>query len=260
MIQRHWVTFMFKLGEEWFWLDSGIDRSCVPLHLRWIEAGEFLMGSPQGEPGRSSDERQHRARISSGFWIGTHLVTQAQYAWMIGTNPSQFTSDCNNPVECVTWNDAVLFCDRLTVALQSRIPQSYRFSLPTETQWEYCCRAGTTTPYYYGESLESLDRVAWYAANSAGETHPVGQKIPNPWGLYDIQGNVCEWCLDKYSDYPMGSVSDRIGRNSDAPVVFRSGSWGASERRVFRSAHRGYCDPRIMRPFFGFRVCLHSIF
>lgn len=250
---------MIELKHDWDCATQGDGNNLIPLQLRWIEPGEFLMGSPVGDLERNPDEAQYPARISNGFWMGAYPVTQAQYQFVTGNNPSHFAGNPNRPVECVSWHDAINYCEKLTEALQSIILAGYRFSLPTETQWEYCCRAGASTAYCCGNSSDCLDQVAWYALNSGGETHPVGTKSPNAWRLYDMQGNVCEWCLDQYGPYPATNCTDWIGRHPHTPVVFRSGSWGAKDLRMFRSAHRGYCDSQIKRAWFGFRVCLHSL-
>ncbi len=184
-----------------------------------IEPGEFIMGSPENEPNREPNrtkgERQHKVKLTKPFYMGIYEVTQEQYQAVMGVNPSKFKGEKNLPVEQVSWNDAVKFCRKLS---QER-GKTYR--LPTEAEWEYACRAGTTG--VYGGSGK-LDDMAWYRDNSGERTHPVGQKQPNAWGLYDMHGNVWEWCSDFFSD-PTGSVTDPRGPVSGSLHAVRGGSF-----------------------------------
>jgi len=170
-----------------------------------IPAGEFLMGSPSNKPGRDNDETQHRVRISRDFWLGQTEVTQGLWKAVMGSNPSHF-SDCGDdcPVEQVSWNDCQDFIRKL-----NGLVSGGNFRLPTEAEWEYACRAGTTSPY-----AGALDAMGWHDKNSWNQTHRVAQKAPNAWGLYDVHGNVWEWCEDWYGDYPSGSVTDPTGPSS----------------------------------------------
>ncbi len=237
----------------------------VSLDMIWIEPGTFLMGSPEDELGRWDDETQHEVTLTQGYWMGKFEVTQAQYEAIMGKNPS-YWKGADLPVECVSWFDATNFCARLTALEKAagRLPAGYEYTLPTETQWEYACRAGTTTALNNGKSLTSvygvcpnLDEVGWYEYNSGqydsdgvwmgkGKTYPVGQKQPNAWGLYDMHGNVYEWCLDWYPGYE-GSYR-----------VHRGGSWHSSAR-CCRSAFRGYSDPSGYWNDSGFRVALSAV-
>jgi formylglycine-generating enzyme required for sulfatase activity len=166
----------------------------------------------------------------------------------------------NCPVENVSWYDALAFCDQLNQRLINQPPLGYRFSLPTEAQWEYACRAGTQTLYYSGDTEADLARVAWYASNSDQQTHPVGEKEPNAWGLYDMHGNVYEWCHDSPSDYPDISVVDWVGEGDGLVRVVRSGSWGTPNGDYqFRATSRGCVEPDSKRPWIGFRLCLRWI-
>ena len=227
-----------------------------------------MMGSPSEEIGRWDDETLHSVTISHGFWIGKYEVTQAQYKTVMGNNPSGFSGD-NNPVECVTWYDAMSFCEKLTAQEKAagRLPEGYEYTLPTETQWEYACRAGTTTALNNGKDLSDywecpeMDEVGWYGVEffSGGTTHPVGQKQPNAWGLYDMHGNVYEWCSDWYDDYPTEAVTDPAGPISvrDESRVVRGGSWYIYANSC-RSAYRGHCPDGVSRDF-GFRVALTPV-
>ena len=222
----------------------------VKLELAWCPPGSFLMGSPAGEAKRSDDETQHRVTLTKGFWMGNNPVTQRQWESVMGGNPSNFKG-ADLPVEKVSWDDCQAFIAKLNEKLAARgdarpptvgtggraSPRAGAFRLPTEAEWEYACRAGTTGPY-----AGDLDAMAWYSANSGLETHPVGQKKANSWGLYDMHGNVWEWCQDWYGGYPAGSVTDPAGPGSGSGRVIRGGSWSSSAGRC-RSANRDYDDP-----------------
>jgi formylglycine-generating enzyme required for sulfatase activity len=208
-----------------------------------IKAGSFTMGSPPGEPGRFSNETQHRVTLTRDFFIQATEVTQIQFQDVMGYNPSSFTScgrDC--PVEQVTWHEAAAYCNRLseraglgqcygcngsgrdvTCSPSSRYSTPYAcpgYRLPTEAEWEYAARAGTTGPRY-----GDLSAVAWYSDNSGNTTHRVGQKRANALGLQDMLGNVWEWCHDWYGDYPGVSVTDPSGPGAGSLRVLRGGSW-----------------------------------
>jgi len=209
-----------------------------------IPSGTFMMGSPSDEPNRFSDETQHRVTLTQPFYLETTEVTQGQWKAVMGSNPSRFSScgvDC--PVEQVSWNDCQDFIQKLN---QREGNGTYR--LPTEAEWEYACRAGTTAPYY-----TDLDQAGWYSGNSGIRTHPVAQKTPNAWGLYDMHGNVWEWCQDWYGGYPGGSVTDPKGPSSGPGRVFRGGCWLNSAGGC-RSAGRGFDSPGYRDSGLGFRV------
>jgi formylglycine-generating enzyme required for sulfatase activity len=199
----------------------------VGLELIAIQPGSFTMGSPASERHRDYDEAQHQVTISQPFWIGKYEVTQGQYQALMGMNPAEpkhgVGADC--PVYNVTWNDAVNFCAKLTEIERAagRLPAGYAYTLPTEAQWEYACRAGTATTYYWGNSMDGS--YCWYSGNSSYTTHPVGTKLPNAWGLYDMSGNVEEWCLDWWYGHLSSGVTDPMGPSSGSYRVFRGGSW-----------------------------------
>jgi formylglycine-generating enzyme required for sulfatase activity len=210
----------------------------VKLELCWILPGEFLMGS-----NAFNDEKPiHTVRITRGFWMGKYEVTQEQYEAVMGNKPSNFKG-AQNPVESVSWDDAVAFCKKVGVRL------------PTEAEWEYACRAGTTTKYSSGDSDSDLDGVAWYTINSRNTTHPGGQKQANAWGLYDMHGNVWEWCADWYGSYPSGEATNPAGSSSGTARVLRGGSW-CFYPGFCRSAIRGWYYPGNRDVSVGFRVCL----
>ena len=206
----------------------------VEFAFRWCPAGTFTMGAPTSEEGLYN-ETQHEVTLTKGFWMLETEVTQKQWKAVMGTNPSFFKGD-DLPVESVSWNDCQEFCEK--TGLQ----------LPTEAQWEYACRAGTTDAY-----AGNLDEMAWYYSNSGNKTHPVGTKKPNAWGLYDMHGNVWEWCQDWYGDYPSGSVTDPTGPSSGYSRVVRGGSWD-NDARICRSALRDGVVPGDRGNYLGFRV------
>ena len=235
----------------------------VNLDLIWIEPGTFMMGSPEDELGRWDDEVQHKVTLTEGYWLGKYEVTQAQYEAIMGTNPS-YTRGDNNPVEEVSWNDAMEFCKKLTAQENAagRLPVGYEYTLPTEAQWEYACRAGTTTALNSGKNLSNtkqcpeMDEVGWYTYNSDKKTHPVGQKQPNAWGLYDMHGNVLEWCLDWYGSYPTSFVKDPTGASTGKYRVYRGGAYRDSDAFSCRSASRAGNTPDFYNNNRGFRVVL----
>ena len=202
------------------------------MEFAWIPAGSFVMGSPRGEKGRHSDEIQHEVRISRGFWIGKFEVTQGEWLEVMGQNPSNFKKcGWRCPVERVSWDDAQVYMQRLN-GLESR--RGYRYRLPTEAEWEYAARAGTSNPRY-----GALTDVAWYWTwRSSDRPRPVGLKRANGWGLHDMLGNVWEWTADWYGRYPAGLVTDPSGPGTGKDRVRRGGSWNAVGWKV-RSAYRG---------------------
>ncbi|MEO2033591.1 MAG: formylglycine-generating enzyme family protein, partial [Planctomycetaceae bacterium] len=162
--------------------------------------------------------------------------------------------DARNPVEQVSWDDAVEFCRKLSSRAEEK-SAGWVYRLPTEAEWEYACRAGTTTAYSFGDSEFELGEYAWFRENSNGTTHPVGEKRPNGWGLYDMHGNVWEWCQDWYADYPSGALRHPMGPSTGSYRVFRGGSWNFPARYC-RSAFRFLHTPVNRYNFLGFRLVL----
>jgi formylglycine-generating enzyme required for sulfatase activity/tRNA A-37 threonylcarbamoyl transferase component Bud32 len=228
----------------------------IGMKLRLIPAGDFLMGSPTTEPGRSYDEFQHRVTLTKPFYMGETEVTQAEYQQVMGTNPSSFKGP-QNPVERVSWDDAMEFCRKLS-GLPAEKAAGYEYRLPTEAEWEYACRAGTTTSYSCGDSASQLSEYGWFGGISSSFTHPVGEKKPNAWGLYDMHGNVWEWCQDRYGAYPSGSATDPTGASSSSYRVGRGGSW-FNDAGDCRSAIRSRHTPELRYDNLGFRVLRSSI-
>lgn len=182
--------------------------------MLWVKPGSFWMCDPIG----SDDDTQ--VTLSNGYWLGRTEVTQEQWQAVMENQPSpSHFKGSDRPVENIAWNSAMEFCRKLTESERAagRLPAGYVYTLPTEAQWEYACRAGTTGPF-----AGDVDAMAWYEANSGGQTHPVAQKRPNTWGFYDMHGNVCEWCLDGYRGYPGGHVVDpMIGYDGPSAAMHR---------------------------------------
>ena len=216
----------------------------MALQLKLLPAGSFLMGE-------GSEQRQ--VSITEPFLLGTYPVTQGEYERVMKANPSEFQGNDRRPVEKVSWFDAIEFCNRLS-KLEER-PPYYKvagtdvtvlgglgYRLPTEAEWEYACRAGSEAAYCFGSDENRLGQYAWFNQNAGSTTHPVGEKQPNAWGLYDMHGNVWEWCWD---DEPSSRV-------------FRGGGWGSNARRC-RSAFRGRGDPEDRGDYLGFRLARSSV-
>ncbi len=217
-----------------------------------IQEGEFMMGSPPNEKNRDDDEDLHQVRISLPFYLGKHPVTQAQWQTVMGKNPSKHAGDPNLPVENVSWNDVQEFIGKLNERESGR---TYR--LPTEAEWEYACRAGTTTAYSFGDDPGQLGEYAWYEGSSNRRTHPVGQLKPNAWGLYDMHGNVFEWVQDWYDKnyYRQSPPNDPQGPSTGNLHVLRGGSF-LHYQCVMRCADRDRRYPQLRLDSVGFRVVL----
>ncbi|MEI6283392.1 MAG: formylglycine-generating enzyme family protein [Alphaproteobacteria bacterium] len=229
------------------------------LKLVWIEPGTFLMGyEDNDEIDYGSDMRPlTKVTLTQAFWLGQTSVTQGQYETVMKTNPSHFKDAGKDaPVERVSWDDAMTFCKKLTVQERAagRLLTEWEFTLPTEAQWEYACRAGST-----GDYAGDLDLMAWYSKNSGKTTHPVGTKQPNAWGLYDMHGNVRDWCLGWYGRYPGGNITDPGGRPSGSRRIKRGSCWFDSGWGC-RSALRGKVSVSDFRnKSTGFRLALNSV-
>ena len=221
-----------------FYRAMAVEVPLGPAGFVWMAPGTFVMGSPTSEAGRGPHETQHTVTLTQGFWMSDHEVTQEEYEAMMGVNPSAFRG-ANLPVESVSWDDAVAYCRKLTLRDQGagRITDGQAYRLPTEAEWEYAARAGTTGARY-GE----LDAIAWYGINSDNSTHEVRQKTPNAWGLYDMLGNVWEWCSDGHGEYPTSSVTDPKGLSGDNMRVYRGGCYDY-DAWALRAANRSAGDP-----------------
>jgi formylglycine-generating enzyme required for sulfatase activity len=235
-----------------------------PTNMVFIPPNSFRMGSPTNEAGRGADEGpQTTVTLTHGFWMSKHEVTQQEYLAVVGSNPSQFTGNLNRPVETVSWLDATNYCALLTQQelAAGHIPPGSYYRLPTEAEWEYAARAGTSTRYSYGDDpgLTGLTNSAWYSANSGATSHPVGLKAPNPWGLYDMEGNVWEWCQDWQGAYPGGFATDPQGPASNATGnrIIRGGAWDGFESDCRSAKRMGFGVSPFLKDFIlGFRVVL----
>ncbi len=235
-----------KPGEQW--TIPNLELALAP-----IPAGTFAMGSPEAEKGRDPGEGpQTKVTFTKGFWLGATEVTQKQWESLMEGNPSQFKKD-DNPVEKISWSEAVAYCEKLTSREKAagRLPAGYVYALPTEAQWEYACRAGST-----GEFYGKLADIGWYFKNTEGlTTKPVAQKQANAWGLFDTHGNVWEWCADCYGKYPGGAVTDPKSAATGLLRVARGGGWGDSPTDC-RAAFRVGYKPEMRGNSIGFRVAL----
>jgi sulfatase modifying factor 1 len=236
------------------------------LDMLWCKPGTFMMGSPDGEKNRGRDETQHEVTLTQGFYLGKYEVTQEQWGRVMGSNPSNF-KEPSLPVEKVSWEDAMNFCQKLTQMEKTsgRLLEGHVYTLPTEAQWEYACRAGTTTATSFGDSLSSshanFDGNYPYGNAAKGpylrKTTKVGSYPANAWGFHDMHGNVYEWCSDWYGDYPGGSASDPVGPPDGTDRVSRGGCWFYGGRNM-RSAYRDGFTPGTRSFNLGFRLSLQT--
>ena len=234
----------------------------IGMKLVLISKGTFMMGSPESEEGRQQNESQHEVTISNDYYLGAYEVTQTQYQTVIGNNPSCYqgalvgNQNADLPVENVSLDDAVEFCKKL-----SELPEEKKagrvYRLPTEAQWEYACRAGSKTIYSFDDEEGLLPEYGWFKRNSSQRTHTVGLLEPNAWGLYDMHGNVWEWCSDWYGEYPKGAVSDPTGPTMGTDRVNRGGCWLYLAANC-RSASRNWAKSSYQDGLLGFRVALSS--
>lgn len=249
-------------------IESALISNSIGMQFVRIPAGAFLMGSPPDEPGRDDDEKQHRVVLTRAFYLGITEVTQGQWRKIMGANPSGYpTLGDRGPVEQVSWNDCQVFIQRLN---QREGTGAYR--LPTEAEWEYACRAGSRSAFSGGDIVEvscgavpALDKMGWFCGNSGFEPHWVAQKMPNAWGLYDMHGNVQEWCLDQcewrtiwsrrtgvINDTYQDDITDPVSRSGQYRI-FRGGSWNQSSAYA-RAADRNCFRPGARRTYIGFRI------
>ncbi len=261
-----WGDDEFGLWAE-FRLEVPNGESVVQ-NFRWIEPGTFWMGSPEDEPERFKNEGpRHEVTINQGFWLADSACTQALWQAVMDNNPSSFKDDPQQPVENVSWHNVQAFLKRLQERLQSLLP-GCQVDLPSEAEWEYACRAGTTTPFSFGANINpqqvNYDGNYPYFGDEKGEfrkkTVPVKSLPANPWGLYEMHGNVWEWCKEGQRTYDEQVQIDPLGpmTGDDIPRCLRGGSWSYRARWA-RSAFRYAYPPGYAYYFVGFRFCLRSI-
>lgn len=240
-------------------------------NLVWVPPGTFIMGSPANDTACGANESpQTVVNLTRGFWMSLREVTQAEYLAVRGTNPSQFSSDPNRPVERVSWNDALLYCAALTELerLAGRLPAGYTYRLPTEAEWEFVARAGSNTHWSFGTATGQLGSYAWYILNSGcqyttdptcastGNTHPVATKLPNPWGFYDMHGNVGEWCFDFLGAYPGGMATNPLGLPDGSQRIFRAPAWDFGDIYTRSACRWGTTVTTAFDNSIGFRVVM----
>ena len=247
-------------------------NASVALEMIWVEPGTFTMGSPTTEAGRNNTEgreTQHEVTLTSGFYLGKYEVTQAQYEAVmtgntetdsngdvISATPSQYGGNPDRPVEKVSWEDIQVFLTRLNTQEAGNIPEGWAYVLPTEAQWEYACRAGTTTAYSWGDSITASN--ANYSDSGYSQTRDVGLYDANPWGFFDMHGNVREWTADWYAVYSSGAQTDPEGPATGSSRVYRGGSWDNTGPNL-RSALRSNSDPSSRYSHIGFRVGFQQV-
>ena len=231
---------------------GGVDPVTIPLVK--IPPGQFSMGSPLGLP-FAPEGPVHQADLSCSFMMGRFPVTQEQYITVMGKNPSEYT-EYIAPVETVSWDDAKLFCERLSAII------GYHTRLPTETEWEYACRAGTSTQYYFGDDAKMLSEYAWFELNSDERAHPVGLKRPNAWGLFDMVGNVWEWCEDvwhgDYTGAPEDGTAWMTNQEWQDRRVVRGAAWNMDAFRC-RCSYRSYDHKGTATDQLGFRIVVDTV-
>ena len=242
--------------------DNGITNS-MGMKLVPIAKGKLQMGSLVRGEGYRYAEQQHEVTLTRDYYLGAYEVTQTQYLKLMGNNPSYFQDDLvnnvdssNHPVDRVSWEDAVKFCDRLS-ALPEEMAAGRVYRLPTEAEWEYACRSGYNAPFGFG-GLELADDYGWYNSNCKGTTQPVGKKDPNAWGLYDMHGNVMEWCSDWAGDYPEGAVIDPTGPKEGYSRMIRGGAWLTAAVGSKSGERAFHFPPDTRSDYVGFRVALSS--
>lgn len=220
----------------------------VNMEFVLINPGSFMMGEDEGV-GDSDESPKHKVTITQPFYLGKYEVTQEQWMTIMGNNPSTFKGKMN-PVDTVSWEDCQIFIQKLSEKT------GQKFSLPTEAQWEFACRAGTTTPWSFGENEDIAGDYAWINENSNKTTNPVGSKEPNAWGIYDMYGNIQEWCADWYTNkYQIENSTDPIGPSSGDSRIVRGGGWGENTIDI-RSSYRNCNGPDGKNDGIGFRCVM----
>lgn len=255
----------FELGHSFVMPLPGLSPSNKPLEMIWVEPGSFMMGSPLDEPWRDTyySEEPFRATLQYGYWLGKYPVTQAQWLSVMKSGPNQ-PGDCPDcPAVNMDWHLAIAFCEVLNSQFIDRLPKGYFFSLPTEVQWEYACRADTQTAFYDGNDEESLSKVAWHRDNSGGRLHPVGEKLANAWGFHDILGNIWEWTYNEVSYLPRTDTTDWVAEGTyyGEMRMIRSGTYAEPfQEGCHNCSDRMEAYARVTSPALGFRLCLRKVY
>jgi len=252
----YWPKWAGTLDHDNIGLFTDLTIKGIIQRCRWITPGTFRMGSPSSEKERRDNENQHQVTLSQGFWLADTACTQALWKAVTGDNPAFFTENENNPVEQVSWDDVQNFIKRLNILLPGLTAQ-----LPTEAQWEYACRAGTVTPFSFGENITpeqvNYDGNVPYANGKKGwyreKTVAVKLLPANPWGLFEMHGNVWEWCADWYDEFSVMPIIDPLGSDTGSSRVLRGGSWSNHGWRT-RSANRAWYAPVNRDNYIGFRL------
>ncbi len=251
------ATWASAWGEDGYGYWQAFELNGVRQVMRWIPPGQFQMGSPTSEAERHDDETPHMVTISRGFWFADTACTQQLWLAVMGDNPSHFEGDEHRPVDSVSWDDSHAFIDKANKILANDL----RLKLPTEAQWEYACRAGTSTPFSFGEIITTeqanYDGNFPYSDGAKGEfrreTLSVLEFPPNPWGLYQMHGNLWEWCADWYGKYEDGPQLNPKGADDGTGRVLRGGYW-LGNARYLRSAYRFHNSPGIRGRLIGLRL------
>lgn len=249
-----------QAGESW-------SKNELSLKFRWCPpTKEFRMGSLEGEKGRLDNEASVAVTLTKGFWLAETEVSQAQWKALMGTTPWMFQTlvkaGDQYPATWVSYTDATAFCEELTRRERTagRLPAGWQYRLPTEAEWEYACRAGTKTAYYFGDDAAAFDRFGWYTKNTYDVdekySHPVGVKKPNAWGLHDMHGNVWEWCRDWYQEKTPGGVDPEETQPGDKKLRSARGGCWYTEAEYCRSAIRRGRNPDDGHSIWGFRPAL----
>jgi formylglycine-generating enzyme required for sulfatase activity len=250
-----------SLNKE-FKLQLSLNTTAKDLQMIWVDGSTFRMGY-SNDPNLILDDKPFDMTLSKGFWLGRFMITQAQWQAVMEGDPSSQKED-NFPIDCVSWDDALKFCEKLNLQYSSSLPEGYKFSLPTEAQWEYSCKANTLSRNYGGNAPEETLEIAWCLENSDKEIHEVGLKQPNAWGFYDMFGNLFEWCFDMIKDYPREQAIDWIGISDlgfdgGCSRVIRGGCYlNPLDDDSFNSAGRTYIDSDVQQTGYGFRLSLRE--
>ncbi len=247
--EDEWLYGMARPGKDWTTILPG----GVKLEMVWVEPGTFKMGSDN----HHDDEKPvHQVTLTKGYWIGKYQFTQEQWkTTRVFMEKKCEWSGKHRPVENVSWDEAVSCCKKLSRLLGEKLPSGYRLGLPTEAQWEFAARGGVKSRGYEYSGSDNIDEVAWYGDNSDDNTHDVGQKKPNELGIYDMSGNVWEWCHNRHGDYPLFAVTNPCGPLLGWGRIIRGGSWLGGNNGC-RSTHRCYSGPSLRTYSVGFRVAL----